>query len=159
MKLFLLSSLVTSVLSNIIFAFSAQPFNIQCVNNKLSIFGLNMFVKGTVNGIPFNLPMGEIGLPVINMNWFVNGNPANQLTVMQNFNIDNSIISGNIWTFQLKDDQSNIGAGTITLGSCIPGVTYSITTSFSTTSFISGVGVPSIGIPVASGIPIIVNLI
>ena len=157
MKLFILFGLITNVLSNIIFSFSAQPFSNQCVNNKLSIFGLNMFIKGNINGIPFNLPMAELGLPVINMNWFVNGIPANQLMVMQNFNVNNSMTSGNIWTFQLKNDQSNIGAGTITLGTCNQGIIYSITVSFSTTSFISGIGIPTLGIPPVSGIPVIIN--
>ena len=143
----------------IIFTISSTPFNKQCVNNKLSVFGLNMFVKGSVNGVPFNLPMSEIGLPIINMNWFVNGNPANQLVVARPFNIDGTTTSNNIWTFQLQNDQSTIGAGTITLGPCIQGTVYTITVSFSTKSFIVGVGVPGLKIPPASGIPVIINLI
>ena len=157
MKLPVLFTLLTKALSQIVFTFTAQPFSGQCVNNKLSIFGLNLFIKGSVNGISFVQPMGELGLPIVNMDWFVNGNPANQLAVMQNFNVDGSTTSGNRWSFQLKDDQPNIGAGIITLGPCVQGTMSSVTASFSTTSFIVGVGFPSLNLPPASGVPSIVN--
>ena len=123
----------------------------------LTVFGLNMFVKGDVNCILFNQPMIEIGLPIINMSWFVNNIPVNQLLVFQSFNIDNSITSTNTWTFKLKNFQSNIGASTIRLGPCIQGNNYKISIILSTTSFINGVGVPNLGIPAAIGIPILIN--
>ena len=157
MKLLVFFTLLTKAFSDIVFSISAQPFSFQCVNNKLSIFGLNMFIKGSVNNIPFALPMDELGLPTINMDWFVNGNSASQLSVLNSFNIDNSITSQNRWSFQLKDDQPNIGAGTVQLGPCVQGTTYSITASFSSTSFITGVGFPALNLPPASGVPVIVN--
>jgi hypothetical protein len=157
MKLSLLLTLVSQALSQIIFTFSSPPFGNQCVNNLLSIFGLNMSVKGSINGISFNLPMGELGLPIINMDWFVNGIPANQLAVAQNFNVGGSTTSGNRWSFQLQDDQPNIGAGIITLGPCVQGTTSTVTASFSTTTFIVGVGFPSLNLPAAIGIPTIIN--
>ena len=157
MKISILFGIITQAFSQIIFSISSQPFNTQCINNKLSIFGLNMFIKGSVNGVNFNLPMGEIGLPIINMDWFVNGNAVNQLTVMQIFNVDNSMTSGNRWSFQLKDDQPNIGAGIITLGQCVKGTPQTITVSFSTTSFLVGAGFPSLNLPPASGVANIIN--
>jgi len=148
----------SSALSKIIFIFTSVPLNKQCVNNKVSVFGLNMFVKGSVNGIPFNAPLSQIGLPIINMNWFLNGNAVNPIVVLQTFNVDGSMTSGNTWTFQLKNFQGNIGASTITLGSCVQGSTLPlITVTFSTTSFLTGTGVPNQGIPPVSGIPTIVN--
>ena len=151
----MLTTLISKTISQIVFTFTAQPFGNQCVNNQISIFGLNMFVKGSVNGVQFSLPMEELGLPVINMDWFVNGNPANQLVVLQNFNVDGSMTIGNRWIYQLKDNQPNIGAGIITLGPCQPQAR--VTASFSTTSFIVGVGFPSLNLPAASGVPIVIN--
>ena len=159
MRLSLFFTIIPQIMSQIIFNISAAPFSSQCVNNMISVFGLNLFIKGSINGIPFSLPMGELGLPVIDMDWFVNGTPANQLMVQQSFNVDGSVTNGNRWSYQLRDDQPNIGAGIITLGPCVmpPPPQPRITVSFSTTSFINGVGFPSLNLPPASGIPIIIN--
>ena len=156
MKLYIYFSLITQALSSIIFTISSTPFQYQCVNNVLSIFGTNMFIKGNVNGVQFALPMEEIGLPIINMDWFVNGVPT-PVNIIGSFNVNNIQTSQNRWSFQLQDDQPNIGAGTIQLGPCIQNTIYSITADFTSDSFISGVGVPELNIPPASGIPLIIN--
>ena len=157
MRLYIFLNLIPNVLCNIVFTISSTIFDYQCVNNNLSIFGLNMFIKGNVNDVQFDLPMSEIGLPDINMDWFVDGKNINQVIILNPFNIDNSQTLKNRWSFTLKDDQPNIGAGIIQLGPCNSDTTYFITSNFICNSFIVGMGVPSIGILPESGIPLIIN--
>ena len=156
MKLPIFLTFVSRALASIVFTISSQPFQPQCVNNQLTLFGLNMNVQVSIDGGPLNQPMAETGLPDINMYYFINGQPIQQVNVLNSFNIANSNTQQNIWTFTLLDDQPNIG-GSIQLAQCVQGMTYAITASFSSNTFINGVGFPSLNIPAASGIPTIIN--
>ena len=140
---------------SIVFSISSQPFNSQCNGNILNLYGLTMQVLCSVNGNTFRMPAAETGLPVIDMSWYVNGSPVN-VTSLNTFNIDPVSYSGNVWSFGLLDDQPSVG-GTVQLGNCVQGQKYSIQASFSTNSFITGMGIPQLNIPAVSGIPTIQN--
>jgi hypothetical protein len=140
---------------SIVFSISSQPFNYQCNENILNLDGLRMEVLCSVNKNSFRIPASETGLPVIDMSWYVNGNPTN-LTSFNTFNIEPVTYSGNVWSFGLLDAQHSIG-GTVQLGNCVQGQQYSIQASFSTNSFIIGTGIPQFNIPAVNGVPIIQN--
>jgi len=114
-----------------------------------------MEVLCSVNKNSFIIPAFETGLPIIDMSWYVNGNPVN-VTSFNTFNIEPVTYSGNVLSFGLLDAQHSIG-GTVQLGNCVQGQQYSIQASFSTNSFIIGTGIPEFNIPTVNGIPIIQN--
>ena len=140
---------------SIVFSISSQPFNYQCNENILNLDELRMEVLCSVNKNSFIIPACETGLPIIDMSWYVNGNPVN-VTSFNTFNIEPVTYSGNVLSFGLLDAQHSIG-GTVQLGNCVQGQQYSIQASFSTNSFIIGTGIPEFNIPAVNGVPIIQN--
>jgi len=127
----------------------------QCSNGKWAAFGLSFNAATTVNGVGPNNPMAETGLPTVNMSWFINNAPA-AVTVPSHFGGANPTVIGNVYQFTLEDDMNSYG-GTFEVGTCTSGQAQpAITVGFSTNTFVVGQGFPPT-IPVASGIPTLVN--
>jgi hypothetical protein len=143
----------TPNIGTINFTVSSLPFQSQCLNDTIFLY-FDMDIRVSVDGLPSQSPMQETGLPIIDMNWFLNNQPV-PITVLFTYNVDNSLFENNVWSFQLRDDQPTIG-GTVSLGTCVVNQ-QNITASFSSKTFIEGQGFSDLGIPVVSGYPIITN--
>jgi hypothetical protein len=151
----LLSTAAFAQTGNITYVISTSGVQFQCSNGAWTDFGLSMTVQGYFNGVGPSQPMAETGLPTIKMSWFINGAAATA-TLTSSFNVANPASSGNTVSFDLMDDQPNIG-GTFAVGTCTNGQTQpAITVAISSSTFINGVGI-SPNIPAVSGVPHIVN--
>eukprot|EP00475_Leptophrys_vorax_P010329 TRINITY_DN1694_c0_g1_i1.p1 TRINITY_DN1694_c0_g1~~TRINITY_DN1694_c0_g1_i1.p1 ORF type:complete len:213 (-),score=41.50 TRINITY_DN1694_c0_g1_i1:34-672(-) len=114
-----------------------------------------MTIQVFVNGSGPAIPMAETGLPTIQMHWFINGSSAITATITGAFNVANPGSSGNVITFDLMDDQPNVG-GTIAVGTCAQTDTQpSITVFLKSDTFIVGQGTATL--PAVSAVPQIVN--
>ncbi|KAI9332707.1 hypothetical protein DFJ73DRAFT_781119 [Zopfochytrium polystomum] len=136
---------------------------LRCDNGKLTAT-VNLQVSTNVNGIHDYQPMGETGLPTIDMSFFVNGNPAKgPLAAPSTFNVGKSeVVQNNVWRFTLCDDCPHPG-GIIQFDSCTQGAALpAVSAAFATTSFINGQGLPNGAdggppVPAVSGVPTLVN--
>jgi len=103
---------------------NAQALQFACTNNAWTI-NLVMNVQTQFNNENPALPTDETGLPVIDMNWYINAAPATTLTVTNATGVNYATtIQPNIFQFQLKDNHPNIDAifavGTCTVGQTQP---------------------------------------
>ena len=133
--------------------FSSPPFIPQCINNIATVY-INLNVQTSVDGLQILQPMQETGLPTIEMFWFVNNQIAS-LSVIDTFNVNSNNVYNNVWSFQLEDDEPDIGGG-FQLGACNLD-NFQVSAYFHTESFVIGTGVPINGIPAVSAVPSIVN--
>jgi hypothetical protein len=136
---------------------NANPLQFNCVNNAWNIATLNTNVMTSVDGGLAYAPMTSTGLPTVNMTWYINGAPADGLTITNPQGVTGSTTIGNVWQFTLQDEQSQILAG-ISLGTCTNGQTQpSITLNLSTNTFVVGTGNLLLLIPAVSAVPTLVN--